>query len=289
MKMDRPQSDGTRKQHQWSPKGATRYSMPQTIERRRIEAMHWNTLGDTYSALGLMQRAITCYKRSRSIVQGVDPPDYPGVDNCDLLTKLGMAYQKLGKTRCAVSYHVESLHLARVCDDVERQLEALANLSDVYGILGSIHHAVACQIHRLSIYRLQGDRASEARVLAELGRGYDELGDIDEAIESCEHSLALAQEVGDRYTESMALASLGMAYGNLGYAQRTVAYGEQALRTARGIESQQAALECLGDGYLHLDEVQNAMQSYQHSLSIAEDLGDRLAIPTRCATSLLKR
>src|SRR5947209_15092856 len=124
-----------------------------TPEQHQAEAIHWNTLGDTYSALGLMRRAITCYKRSRTLAQRIDPQEHQPVDDWNLLTKVGMAYQMLGETRCAISYHLDSLHLARTLGDMERQLAALRHLSGVYETLGYIHHAVACHIRSISLYR----------------------------------------------------------------------------------------------------------------------------------------
>lgn len=258
---------------------SSRQKTRKTPEQYQKEARHWNIIGDNFSELGHFRRAISYYKRSRSLRAKLGPLDAFHEEDWNLLHKVGVAYQLLGETRCAIEYHVDSLKLARLFRDVTRQIDALTQLSTVYDTLGHVHHAVACHIQRVSLYRERRDAENEARALAQLGLDYAALGDVDEAIETCEQSLALARERENPELESIALSALGMSYGSLGYARQTQAYGEQGLLIAREIGDAQAealACECIGDAHAYLDNMQQSGRAYLSGLTIARTNENRL-------------
>jgi hypothetical protein len=66
------------------------------------------------------------------------------------LSRNSLAYQTPGESYCAISYHEDSLKLARLRGDLEQQFDTLMHLSNVYETLGYIHYAVACHIQRVN-------------------------------------------------------------------------------------------------------------------------------------------
>ena len=194
------------------------------------------------------------------------------------LGNLGAAYDSLGDYRQAITFHEQSLAIAREIGNRPGEGAALGNLGSAYFSLGDYRQAITFHEQSLAIAREIEDRQDEGRALGKLGLAYDRLGDYHQAITFYEQSLAIAREIEDRQGEGMTLGNLGSTYLNLGDYRQAITFHEQALAIAREIEdrsSEGADLGSLGLAYLNLGDYQRAITVYEQALAIFHEIEDR--------------
>ncbi len=250
------------------------FKSAQALGRRYDEAAFLNFLGNAYSNLGQVERAIEQYEQALAISR--ESGDRRGEGN--RLGNLGLAYRDLGQVERAIEYHEQSLAIAREIGDRRGEGADLGNLGLAYSDLGQVERAIEYHEQSLAISREIGDRRGEGADLGNLGNAYSDLGQVERAIEYHEQALAIAREIGDRRKEGIHLGNLGLAYSDLGQVERAIEYHEQSLAIAREIGDRRgegADLGNLGLAYSALGQVERAIEYHEGALAIAREIGDR--------------
>jgi tetratricopeptide (TPR) repeat protein len=188
---------------------------------------------------------------------------------------LGLAFEDLGESRKAISYHEKHLAVARDTGDRRGEGAALGNLGNAHESLGEYQRAVEFYEQALTIARQIEDRRGEGYALGNLGIAYKNLGEYRRAIEYHEQDLVVARETGDRRGEGTALGGLGNAYDSLGEYRRAIEHHEQHLTIAREIGDRQGegtALGNLGNAYYSLGEYRRAIEYAEAALVIFDQI-----------------
>jgi tetratricopeptide (TPR) repeat protein len=195
------------------------------------------------------------------------------------LGNLGRAYRALGQFEQAISFHQQSLAIARKIGQRRQEQFQLSNLGLSHRALGQIDHAIGFYQETLAIARKVGDRKEEAFQLGHLGLTYRDLGQFEQAIEFLGQALDTVREIGYRRGEGMYCGHLGRAYYALGQVGRAIKLYEEALAIAReiGYRSHQVIwLSSLGNAYRDLRQIEQAVKLYDEALNIAREIGYRL-------------
>ncbi|HEU4322892.1 MAG TPA: tetratricopeptide repeat protein [Roseiflexaceae bacterium] len=241
---------------------------------RKAEATFLGNLGNVYSDLGEVRRAIELYEQRLTIARELGDRRGEG----SALGNLGIAYYSLGEVQRAIDLHEQALAIARERGDRASESSALGNLGNVYADLGEVQRAIELYEQALAIARERGDRRGEGRSLGNLGRAYSDLGEVRRAIELYEQDLAIARELGDRASEGSALGNLGKAYSDLGEVRRAIELYEQCLTIVRERDDRRGegrSLGNLGRAYSDLGEMHQAIKLYEQALVIVRELDDQ--------------
>nr|QNO47084.1 photosystem I assembly protein Ycf3 [Methanosarcinales archaeon ANME-2c ERB4] len=244
------------------------------IGDRRGEGADLGNLGRAYSDLGQVEKAIKYYEDALVISREVG--DRRGEGNH--LGNLGNAYYALGQVEKAIEYHEDALVISREIGDRRGEGNTLGNLGNAYYALGQVEKAIEYHEDALVISREIGDRRGEGADLGNLGLAYSALGQVEKAIECYEDALVIAKEIGDRRNEGVWLGNLGSAYYALGQVEKAIEYHEDALVISREIGDRRgegADLGNLGLAYSALGQVEKAIEYYEDALVIAREIGDR--------------
>ncbi|MBV9787740.1 MAG: tetratricopeptide repeat protein [Chloroflexi bacterium] len=186
------------------------------------------TIGPTLNALGQQRRLIQLNERLQGKLD-----DY----RLALLTtdQLAAAHQSLGEHEAALSYHQQSLALAREHNDRAGEGIGLGNLGQYWIQLGQPAKAMEQLKPALMIARETKDQyATQSRLLG-LGLCAKEIGATEQALDYDEQALGIARRLGDKGSESVILGNLGLCYGDLGQSAKALDYLKQAQAIARSV------------------------------------------------------
>ena len=244
---------------------------PKLTSRHNHGAILGN-LGNTYSALGQVERAIEYYEQALAISQEIG-------DRCNegtWLGNLGNAYYVLGQVERAIKYYEQALTISQEIDDRRGEGADLGNLGNAYFALGQVERAIKYYEQALAISQEIDDRRNRGTWLGNLGNAYTDLGQVERAIEYHELALAISREIGDRRGESADLGNLGNDYYVLGQVERAIEYYEQALAIAREIGDKRGEghwLNNLGVVFKDLENHDLALACYLLARKIRREIG----------------
>ncbi|MBL8171652.1 MAG: tetratricopeptide repeat protein [Acidobacteria bacterium] len=233
----------------------------QKLGRKDAQTWHLGNLGNAYSSLGEIRRAIEFYEQVLAIARELGDRRGEG----STLGNLGNAYAELGETRRAIEFYEQDLAICRELGDRRGEGSTLGNLGNAYAELGETQRAIDFYEQSLSIKRELGDRRGEGATLGNLGNAYADVGETQRAIEFYEQDLAIARELGDRRGEGQTLGNLGNAYADLGETQRAIEFYEQVLAIARELGDRYSEGTLLWNAALALDELGDRAQAIAYA------------------------
>jgi tetratricopeptide (TPR) repeat protein len=216
---------------------ASTKASPEWTEARRGEGTALGNLGNAYSALGEVARAIAHCEQALAIAREIGDRH----NECSWVSNLGNAYRNLGQVERAIVHYEQALAIAREIGDQRGEGVVLGNLGNAYGALAKdaagVERASAHYEQALAIAQEIGDRRSEGNWLGNLGNAYSALGEAARAIDCHERALAIAQEIRDRRGEGAHLANLGNAYAAIRQVDRAIEYMAAALAVFDEVKS----------------------------------------------------
>jgi tetratricopeptide (TPR) repeat protein len=261
----------------WLEKG---FKAARKLSNRKYEGYHLGNLGNAYSDLGKVHKAIEFYKQHLVIAREIGHRRGEGA----ALGNLGNAYNNLDDVHKAIEFYEQSLVILREIGDRPSEGTALGNLGNAYNNLGDVHKAIEFYEQHMVIAREIGDRRGEGNALGNLGNAYSDLGDVHKAIEFYEQSLVILREIGDRPGEGTELGNLGSAYANLGDVHKAIEFYEQSLVILREIGDRRGegnALYNMGLALYGLEEKDRAIDLVKQALAICEAIQSPLVEKTR--------
>ncbi|MDY6875891.1 MAG: tetratricopeptide repeat protein [Chloroflexota bacterium] len=135
------------------------------LDHRQDEGRFLGNLGNAYSALGEVGRAIEYYEQALVIAREIGDRSGEGAG----LGNLGNAYSAMGEVDRAIEYCEQALAIAREIGDRRGEGNRLGNLGNAYYSLGEVNRAIEYYEQALEIAREIGDRRGEGNCLANMG------------------------------------------------------------------------------------------------------------------------
>ncbi len=244
---------------------------------RRGEGADLGNLGNAYSDLGEVRRAIEFYELGLQIAREIGDRSGEGRH----VGNLGNAYGNLGEVRKAIEFYEQALRISREIGNRRGEGCHVGNLGTAYGDLGEVRKAIEFFEQGLRIAREIGDRSGEGNHLGNLGYAYGDLGEVRKAIDFYDQALQISREIGDRNGEGSHLGNLGNAYSDLGEVRKAIDFHEQALQISREIGDRSGEgnhLGNLGSAYSDLGEMAKACRHLEEAAMIAEEVENRSAL-----------
>jgi tetratricopeptide (TPR) repeat protein len=244
------------------------------IGDRRGEGNILGNLGNVYSHLGQVEKAIEHYEQALEIIREIGDRRGEGAN----LGNLGLAYSDLGYVEKAIEHYEYALDISREIDDKHNEGNWLGNLGIAYRILGEVEKAIEYHEQALDISIEIGNRRGEGNALGNLGSAYSDLEQVEKAIEYYKQALDISIEIGNRRGEGANLGNLGIAYSDLEQMEKAIEYCKQALDISIEIGDRRGErnhLGNLGSTYMNLGRFEKAIEYYKQALDISIEMGDR--------------
>ncbi len=248
----------------------------QAGEASAREAMTLRRLGQTWSALGEVQKANQSFEEALALFQQIDDL----VAQARLLNEAGSTFLRLGELKKAEAYYLRALHLARTTESSLSEVTAVNNLGLIYGTLGEFQRALKYYDQALEGWRALDDRAREAATLHNLGMSYCRLGRLRDALDFLGQALALRRSSGNLRGEAATLSAVGWALYLAGDLSRALDAYDESLRLRHTVGDQRgeaATLDRRGAVYWKMGRRQEATRSFHEALDIFRRVGDRLS------------
>ncbi|MDM8524897.1 tetratricopeptide repeat protein, partial [Desulfococcaceae bacterium HSG8] len=169
----------------------------QELGHRQNKGSFLGNLGNAYSDLGQVEKAIEYYEQALAISREIGHRQGEG----NRLGNLGLAYSSLGQVEKAIEYYEQALAISREIGHRQGEGSHLGNLGNAYRSLGQVEKAIEYYEQALAISREIGHRQMEGSALGNLGLAYSDLGQVEKAIEYYEQALAISREIGHRQGE----------------------------------------------------------------------------------------
>jgi tetratricopeptide (TPR) repeat protein len=189
---------------------------------------------------------------------------------------LARALARLGSYEEAHSHYRHALDLFEELGDntgkarTHRGLCAMLDLQDRHQ--EALHQAQQA----LDLYRAAGHLAGQASALNAVGWSHAILGDHRQALVYCEHALTLLRQTGDRHGEANTWDSLGYIHHHLGRHRQAASCYRRALELFKKIGDrydEADTLTRLGDTYCAAGHPEAGRRTWQHALTILDELG----------------
>ncbi|MGB3693426.1 MAG: CHAT domain-containing tetratricopeptide repeat protein [Spirulinaceae cyanobacterium] len=222
-----------------------------------------------------------------------------------ILSYLGEAYSAGGNYSLGLKYYEKSLQIARktefnqlkelIASQIALQASFISDYFENYQDAANLLE-LALTIHQ----ELEEHKLEESETLEALGSTYNLLGNYVKAIEFYEQSLAVLRELQNSpnwniYSELVVLNILGETYSKIGNYSKSIESHQQRLAILRELQDESSqsntlgnlvkqppgsgdVLEDLGKVYYLLEKYDKAIDYYQQSWSLTQNLDDRSAV-----------
>lgn len=262
----------------WHPRERIRWlkdalAAARRLKDRRAEEQTLGNLGLVYRELGYVQQAIQCHKQDLTICQEIG--DCAAESNA--LGNLGVAYADERNFKLAVACLEQQLAITRQLGFLLGEGNALNNLGEVYFRLWQLDQALSSFQEALAIAHDIGQRKNEAGALCNIGMVYAELGRHAEADNYYKQALVAARELNDSHTESYILANIGLSQLDTHEHSDAIQYLQQALKMVSNSSNRRKIANAYGDlgnAYLRINNIQQAVDCYVKAALIAQASGD---------------
>jgi tetratricopeptide (TPR) repeat protein len=188
-----------------------------------------------------------------------------------ILTLLGYSQRALGDEEMALDFHEDALDIAREAGDRSCEIANLNHLSRTYVMLEDYEDAIDSGQRALILARQAGDRLGEANALANIGfsevliaQENDQLDPehYERILGYLKRGLLISEQVGDRPSQALCANSLGVAQVVLGHYQDAIQSLETGLHIANAIGDlffQGLNFAYLAEAYQGLDQLEQAI------------------------------
>ena len=221
---------------------------------------------------GKLEEAMQVAQEGRRLAQLYDESVKEGY----MLNAMGLIAIEQRDPGVAHEFLERALLIARETGDRRLESRSLINLGNSAGYVRQ-DYTIAREYYEKSywIHHEVGDRSQESVALVNLGWVTGMQGDLRAAQRYLKQALLTSREVGNIYLETISLINLSATTGVENDAQASLAYAENAWELSRktGDRSDEAwSLLYMGYAYLLLNNLQQAEESFRHSISIRDDL-----------------
>jgi tetratricopeptide (TPR) repeat protein len=244
------------------------------LDYRQLESHYLGGLGNIYSNLGEIPKAVEYYRRRLEIDRAVGDRRSEAVT----LSNLGVALTNLGDLAHAAENFLLAAPLFHEFADRYREGLAFAYLGDTFRLSGQPPQAINYYQQALQIFHEFKDRRNEAIYTGSLGLAYANQGELSLAIQQYKDALPVFRILEDQHGEGITLKYLGDACFSQGQGQQAVDFYQQALFTFRKAGDPRGEADVLGAlGVTHLNQETPAAAAlcFEQALVIDRKFGNR--------------
>ncbi|HEY9699231.1 MAG TPA: CHAT domain-containing protein [Trichocoleus sp.] len=265
----------------WAVESKQQIQEVQNIQQEEADQLYEN--GETYSNQGEFASAIDLYQEALTLYRTIG--DVSGETNA--LYGIGHAYHGQGNYEKAIEVFQETLSLARRTNNSYRTWRTLVSIGAVYGRIGQFAQAVASNQEALSIVQRSGRPQDEQRVLTGSALTYTYLGEYEQAISLYQRALQLNHQIHtassedrafQQRSESIILHNMGWAYELMQQLPLALENYQMSLEIDQelGDQSGQAdSLNAIGFTQYKMGKLDDALLTLKQSLDLSQDLNDR--------------
>jgi tetratricopeptide (TPR) repeat protein/class 3 adenylate cyclase len=232
--------------------------------------------GEELAKVSAFHEAVTAFERALHLV----PEDQERLI-AELLTDLGDVCRILGDHAVARRWLERAIDLSRKNGETRTEVMALNALARTDMIQGRYTEAKPHLAQALKLASRHGLQDGAAKVLLNLADVSFRLGDADTAMTSGQQSLEIARELKDAQAIAGAHRVLGFACmmkGDLPGAAGHHGQGFEIFETIGDRWGMGTCLINLGEVYRKMGKVEEAVNYWEKSLPIAQDIGARLSV-----------
>ncbi len=229
-------------------------------------------LGVTHSDLGDVQLATDHQREALALWRQVG--DKQG--ELRSLVALGRLYERVGEPQSALNAFAEAMQLAEAVNDPIGQAMGLSGTALVYLSLGD---SAAHRWRRArELWGELGIRLAEADLLLHVGRAHLISGETAAAREHLREALALSRELENRLLEAFVLRDLGLTHQHEDEAREALDLYRLGLSRLDTPDQrfENRVRSDMGDAYLTLGNVDEALSSFERAAEIGSAIRDRL-------------
>jgi tetratricopeptide (TPR) repeat protein len=197
---------------------------------------------------------------------------------------IGCAYSRLGSHEDALAHMREAANLFERLGDQVAVARCCLNIAHTFERQHRYLEALGYSEQTLDLARAAGAKMELAAALNAIGWCRIHIGDYEAAVPACQEALSICRTLGDLRREAAVLDSLGHAYQCLGQHAKAIACCVRSAGLSRRVGDrflESEALAHLGDAQHAIGRVGLARDSWQHALSILDELHDGSASEVR--------
>lgn len=229
-------------------------------ELEEIRYIILNTLGHAHQGLGEVEKALFCFRQSRTIAENFKDLFQEAAS----LFYIGDLYFSIQKNQLAIEYYEISLSICEKFEDQHIKPKAYENFEIPYEALGEYdlpkNNYQVCQLmpEALKTLNLKTD------IYCNLGNAYKNSGNFVKASTYCNLFLQISIELKCEVGKSEAHNNLGTVYELLGEYSNAIHCYEQSLKIAR--KSKDKPTQCWV--YFNLAKAYSALGDYSKALEL---------------------
>jgi tetratricopeptide (TPR) repeat protein len=196
----------------------------------------------------------------------------------DLLNRLGLLYDSLGKYDLALKCYQQSLAIQQAIGDKQGEGVTLNNIFHIYKVRGDYNTALRYLEQSLLIRQRIGDKQGEGVTLNNISQIHKIRGDYDTALRYLEQSLLIAQDISDKQGESVTLNNISQIHKIKGDDRMALLYLEQALQMCQETgnkEGESKTLNNISQIHMARGDYGLTLRYLEQSLQICQEIGDK--------------
>jgi CHAT domain-containing protein/Tfp pilus assembly protein PilF len=192
------------------------------------------------------------------------------------LVDLGIVAGTRNRWKLSLAYFQAALALTRSYGNPSGEATALCHIANVDIAIGNLEDAIRCLQDAAAIQERLGDEASRAMTLSTLGSLLVQWGDPNSAAPLLLKALETIQASGNPHWEGTILHNVALCFLQSGDAEHAREIFERArqMKVAHDPHTLAITLVGLGGTYRNLGRMDNAFQTLQEALDLAESLED---------------
>ncbi len=261
-------------------------------------ANSYNNIGFVHSGQGNYEKAIMYYQKSLKIKEELsDSPNEALAQSGK--RGMGISYNNIGTVHLyqgnydkAIKYYQKYLKICEETGDKKGIGIAYHNIGNVHIYQGSYEKAIMYYQKSLKICEELGDKIGMGLSLVNIGTVHKDQGNYEKAIMYYQKSLKLCEELGDKRGMGICFGNIGNVHFGQGNYEKAILYYQKYLKLCEELGDKRG----MGMSFVYIGNVyyeqgssdsskilaaymyDKAMEYYQKSLKISEELGDKQEI-----------
>lgn len=205
------------------------------------------------------------------------------------LNNMGLVHHDSGRFQDALEAFNEALTLRREVKDLPGQVGSLNNIGTVCRDNGDFEKAIELWQEALRIARRIDDRVWQAYLLINMGEAQNQIGWYDDAVKTLTVAEEISVQLGDHLVIGESFRVLGETFTLRGDVAKGREYAMKALEQFESLRSKVhigTVLRTIGEitaaGGWGEEEIQKAIEYFERSIKIFEEIGNELELARSC-------
>lgn len=232
-----------------------------------------NTLGSSYSYLGLYQNSLESYLIAYKIADSLNIKSKISLT----LNNLGYAYENIGLFDKALEYYVKSLNIELTLKNKEGIAYEYLGIGNIYNQKGDYPKALDYLFKSLKIREEIGNKSEIAATLLSIGSLYYSIFDYKKALEYDKKVLAIQKEINNKNGICSVLQNIGIIYEATDDPDSALIFYDQYLTLSTEIGDQNGianAYNSIAGVFYNKGDLNKSIEYLKKCLEIKTKIGD---------------